>query len=564
MVCSHCGKEVEARENGSCPECSLPLAAADAPTVVHPPQASALAAGDAELLAKGVMRPPTRIGTSGKIGRFEIVKPIGRGGMADVFLATEPVTNTPVALKLLKRELAEDPRVAKTFLNEARCMYQLSHPGILKVLEVSSPDEGSFFVMPLVESGSLDRRIRTDGKLTDDEVLEFATQIAEALAYAHKKGLIHRDLKPGNVLLDEGGRVLLTDFGLVRSLAGDSVVNVACRTPEGTPAYMSPGVAAGQAEDTRCDIYSFGTVLYEMLTGCPPYEGKSVEEVLDDIRNGPPAPVATLAPGAPRGLVAVTEWCMARALRDRYATMDDVVEDLKRVAGGKSPSGPHGGGTAGSKIMRLAVTAVVTVLVVTAAGMGWLAYLDRGQKTVPVDEMCRQADALYEAGDHSEAEGVYNAVVDAQPMHSRALFGLGKIAHERDMRREATEYLNKAQRANPKDAEIATMLFDLLVEIGHTRPARHTLEVWLEADPGNEEALALMAKLPEEDETEGERRPGGERPGPERHRPPPLRDGERGRRPPPRGPGGFGPPEREDDRPRHPPERGRADGGRVE
>jgi len=180
----------------------------------------------------------------------------------------------------------------------------------------------------------------------------------------------------------------------------------------------------------------------------------------------------------------------------------------------------------------------VTALIVIVMGTAWLAYLIRGPTTASADEWCRKADALYETGDYAQAEAVYNELVKLQPMHSRALFGLGRIALKRGLRPVAAEHLTQAQRANPKDAEIARTLFELLVEVGHMRPARHTLRLWLEADPGNEEALALKAGLPRADDPERARRPEFEH-----HRPLPPRDNERGRRHPPlRGPRSPGPP----------------------
>ena len=131
----------------------------------------------------------------------------------------------------------------------------------------------------------------------------------------------------------------MADFGLARTLFNDTIVDVESRQLEGTAPYMSPAVAAGDAEDTRCDIYSFGALLYEMLTGHPPYKGRGTKEILDQIIAGPPKPITSLNPDADRGLVAVAEGCMARELRDRYADMRDVLKDLQRIKEGKPPIG---------------------------------------------------------------------------------------------------------------------------------------------------------------------------------------------------------------------------------
>jgi sugar lactone lactonase YvrE len=167
-------------------------------------------------------------------------------------------------------------------------------------------------------------------------------QLAEGLSFAHRSGIIHRDLKPANILLAADDRVCLADFGLARTLFNDSIVEVESRHGEGTAQYMSPAVAAGEAEDTRCDIYAFGALLYEMLTGQPPYQGRTTKEILRQILAGPPKPIATVNPKADRALAAVAEGAMARELRDRYAEIRDVLADLQRVKAGQPPLGPHG------------------------------------------------------------------------------------------------------------------------------------------------------------------------------------------------------------------------------
>ena len=156
------------------------------------------------------------------------------------------------------------------------------------------------------------------------------------------KGFTHRDIKPGNILLGSDGSVCLADFGLARTVLNDPVIQPGKEQCEGTPPYMSPQMAAGEKEDTRCDIYAFGALLYEMLTGKPPYQGQTTREIRDRILAGPPKPIAEMNPGADPGLVSLAEGAMAREQRDRYASMADVAADLRRVAEAKAPLGPHG------------------------------------------------------------------------------------------------------------------------------------------------------------------------------------------------------------------------------
>lgn len=194
--------------------------------------------------------------------------------------------------------------------------------------------------MPYVAGGSLTRLTRSGKPLDPTLVLRISRQLASALHYAHTRGLIHRDLKPGNVLIDDAGNAFLTDFGLARSMFNDSIVDPSRSQREGTAPYMAPEVAAGQAGDTRCDIYGLGALIYEMLTGRPPYEGETRQQIINKILKGPPTPMETLNPKAPPALVRIAQGAMERELRDRYATMADVLEDLERVEQGAMPLGP--------------------------------------------------------------------------------------------------------------------------------------------------------------------------------------------------------------------------------
>ena len=269
--------------------------------------------------------------------------------MGDVFLARHPITGLEVALKLLKPALVPDRQHVQRFLTEARHMYHLNHPHILRIMEVWDPPAGPYYVMPYMEHGSLAGQIRPGQPADYVFVLRVARQIAEALAYAHSKGIIHRDLKPLNVLMDGEGRAFLSDFGLVRAFnTHDPDLDVQSSAAEGTACYMSPAVARGEAEDTRCDIYSFGAMLYELLTGCAPYAGKSSGKTLRQLLAGPPQPIFKRNPHAPSGLVKIAEWAMARELRDRYSSMADVLADLARLENEK----PAGLGRMGGKSFR--------------------------------------------------------------------------------------------------------------------------------------------------------------------------------------------------------------------
>jgi sugar lactone lactonase YvrE len=243
---------------------------------------------------------------------------------------------------MIRPELAANQQVVHRFVKEAGHLQKLKHHNVVPVLELSDRPQGAYFVMPYFERGSVAHLIKPGHPLDNEFVLDIALPVAEGLQFAHRRGIIHRDLKPANLLLDAAGHACLADFGLARTMFNDSIIDVEREQLEGTAPYMSPGVAAGNAEDTRCDIYAFGALLYEMLTGEPPFAGRTTNEIRQQILAGPPKPIKARNPAADANLTAVAEGAMARELRDRYADMADVVADLQRIKAGKQPAGPHG------------------------------------------------------------------------------------------------------------------------------------------------------------------------------------------------------------------------------
>jgi sugar lactone lactonase YvrE len=307
-----------------------------------------------ELIGSRLLSPPPRPGILATLDRFEILSILGSGGMGIVLLARDPDSDERFAIKMIKPELVADQQVVHRFVKEAEHMHRLRHTNVMPVLEVSNRPEGPYFVMPYFERGSLAKCIQPGCALEPALTLDIASQIAEGLQYTHQRGIIHRDLKPANILLAANERVCLADFGLARTVFNDTIVDVETQQCEGTAPYMSPAVAAGEAEDTRCDIYAFGALLYEMLTGQHPYTGQSTREFRKKILAGPPQPIATLNPKADGRLIVVAEGAMARELRDRYAVMADVLADLTRIKDGKAPVGPRGlGRKARQKLERV-------------------------------------------------------------------------------------------------------------------------------------------------------------------------------------------------------------------
>ena len=247
---------------------------------------------DATLLGAAGMGPPRAVGTVGSLPGLDILKVIGAGGMGVVLLARELASGELVAVKIIRPELAHLANVVHRFLIEARHLSRLDHPNIIRVRSISESESCAFYSMQYFPRGALSRHIDPKAGLERDRILRYAIPTAEALAFAHDRGIIHRDVKPANILLGEDDLPHVCDFGLVRTVFNDSIVDPSRDLNEGSAPYMSPALADGRVEDTRCDIYAFGAALYEMLTGRAPYCGQSSEEVLRRIRAGPPEAIA--------------------------------------------------------------------------------------------------------------------------------------------------------------------------------------------------------------------------------------------------------------------------------
>src|SRR5277367_235224 len=267
------------------------------PEAIVPP-VSVFAGPIAELVGHRLLSPPSRPGLLATLARFEVLRVLGGGGMGVVLLARDSESGKDVALKMVRPELVPNQQIVHRFVKEAGHLQKLKHPNVVPVLEVSDRPEGPYFVMPYFERGSLAHQIRPGQPMEADAILDIARQVADGLGFAHRHGIIHRDLKPANILIGGDGKSCLADFGLARTMFNDTIVDVEREQLEGTAPYMSPGVAAGHAEDTRCDIYAFGALLYEMLTGDPPYVGRNTADIRRQILAGPPLPIGVRCPAA--------------------------------------------------------------------------------------------------------------------------------------------------------------------------------------------------------------------------------------------------------------------------
>jgi len=260
--------------------------------------------------------------------RYEILERIGSGGMAIVYKAKCHWLNRFVAVKILKEDLAQDEEFRRRFHEESQAVAMLSHPNIVSVYDVSRTQEPDYIVMELVDGITLKQYMqKKGGRLSWKESLHFITQIMKALSHAHGRGIIHRDIKPHNIMVLRDGSVKVTDFGIARLMS--AAQNTMTQEALGSVHYISPEQARGSRIDARSDIYSAGVVLYEMLTGRLPYEGDSPVAVAIQHINSIPLSPRELEPSIPEALEAITMKAMASDLDKRYVSADAMLTDLE-------------------------------------------------------------------------------------------------------------------------------------------------------------------------------------------------------------------------------------------
>src|SRR5271156_3393647 len=285
-----------------------------------------------------------------KLGPYEILSPLGAGGMGEVYRARDTRPGRSVAIKILPAHLSADPARKLRFEREAKTVSALNHPNICSLFDVGSQNGTDFLVMECIEGESLADRL-AKGPLPTEQVLKIGAEIADALDKAHRSGVVHRDLKPGNIMLTKTGAKLL-DFGLAKPTIAPAgtvtLTNLAANSPVteqgtivGTFQYMSPEQVEGKELDGRSDVFSFGAVLYEMLTGKRAFEGKSQLSVASAILEKEPEPISTVKPMTPPALEHAIRRSLAKEVEKRWQSAADLAGELQWIAeGGPQASVP--------------------------------------------------------------------------------------------------------------------------------------------------------------------------------------------------------------------------------
>ncbi len=268
--------------------------------------------------------------------RYEIQQRIGRGGMADVFLARDVLLDRPVAIKVLFPEFAVDPNFVERFRREAQSAANLNHPNIVGVYDWGQYGNTYYMAMEYVQGRTLADVLRLNQRVSPQQAAEIASEVAAALGFAHRNGVVHRDIKPANILIGSGGQVKVADFGIARAMNSPTESNLTqAGSVMGTATYFSPEQAQGAQPDPRSDLYSLGVVLYEMVCGRPPFSGENPVSIAYKQVHEMPQPLNRLVPDIPKPFEAIVAKLLAKRPDVRYPTAESLRDDLRRFRAGE-------------------------------------------------------------------------------------------------------------------------------------------------------------------------------------------------------------------------------------
>ncbi len=435
----------------------------------------------------------------GGVPGYEILEELGRGGMGVVFRARQIELDRIVALKTIRPDCSASEDERRRFRIEAEAAAALDHPNIVPIFEVGEHRGWHFYSMKLVEGGCLARRL-AEGLLAPSAAAGLVAQAARAVAAAHRQGILHRDLKPANILIDADGRLHLTDFGLAKRIESDSGLTRSGAVV-GTPSYMSPEQASGRtrALTTATDVYSLGAILYQTLTGRPPFRGDSVMDTLDQVRRCEPARPRTFRPGLDRDLETICLKCLEKDPARRYRSADALGDDLDRWLRNEPIAARP------TTIWRCAVkwarrrpaVAALTGLVVTVASVG-LAGVVTQWRRAEVKSVAAMAAEQVARGEARRAEDNFRLAMDtvdrylSRVSEDRLLAVPGLQPLRRELLEAASRFYKELADRHQQDPRARAALVAALSRLSRIKA---DLGASTEAIAAQEEAVRLAALL---------------------------------------------------------------------
>jgi len=411
-------------------------------------------------------------------GRYSLERELGRGGMGVVYLAREVRLDRPVAIKLLPPSKASDPRLRERFLREARTAAKLSHPNIIPIHAVEEIGEFVFFAMAYVDGETLTERVRRRGPMAPSEGARVLRDVAWALAYAHGQGVIHRDVKPDNILLEQAtGRVLVADFGIAGVVAGAG--GLVAGEIVGTPEFMSPEQALGEAIDARSDLYSLGVVGFFAFSGTLPFEAEKATDVLAKQVTEPAPPLASASPGVPRRLAQTIDRCLAKDPAERPENTGMLAEQLSHALEQRRELPvalrafvKHDARLDGSGVLvypfALMVAAPLSAFLARSIPVGFVV-LGAGLSVVPLGVLLNRARRLLRTGfDHSDIGVAFKAEIERTREERAFGVGHGPSTLERVLKWLSATGLGLAVVTFPEFMGTVTPAFAIGITVGMT------------------------------------------------------------------------------------------------
>ncbi len=421
-----------------------------------------------------------------KLGKYEIKSELGRGAMGVVYCAEDARLGRLVALKTMSGNLANDPELLKRFYREAQSAGQLHHPNIVTIYDIDEANGVPFIAMEFLEGDSLEKIISERKDVTVVKKLDILVQTLKGLHYAHHHGIVHRDVKPANIIVLTDGMVKLVDFGIARVTA-TSMTRTGIIL--GTPMYMSPEQISGQTVDARADIFSVGVILYEVLTYQNPFVAPDVPTILYKIMNVPPPPLAELIPNCPARLDEVVQRAVAKNREQRYQSAEDMAFELQHLADSLKRQTldiyiEQGQAFIAEGNLTLAKDSLQKVLEIDSQHdlaktllhkvQGQIQTRQRSQRT---EQLLRQAKEALQVEHYDEGITLLEELLQMEPQHSGALQYKERAIEKRDQRQRVVRHLQRAEK---------------LVADADFKGAKAELEAALTLDRNHAEALKLM------------------------------------------------------------------------